>query len=268
VRLLVGGKWSNLESLDLSKDDLRLEAYVWLGKSKWPTLRKLVLKDPQQRLDNEMCRELTKAEWPLLQELCLDFIEINSECIDELNVAKWPLLEVLKATGLTPAATITLRESKWQNLKALYIEDWEGATAVEHWTHAIWPLLNKLSLGEAVVTSNIVVAIANFKHLQVVELLGCKLHHSACAALTFLSPFVKQLSLSHSRLTEGILEVFEDVIWSQLECLDLSYTRHVPQSLHIWAREHWPALRRLHLNSCISHPCDLAALGHWKLLHL
>lgn len=88
VRLLVGGKWSNLESLDLSKDDLRLEAYVWLGKSKWPTLRKLVLKDPQQRLDNEMCRELTKAEWPLLQELCLDFIEINSECIDELNVAK------------------------------------------------------------------------------------------------------------------------------------------------------------------------------------
>ncbi len=266
VRLLDGGEWSSLECLELGKNGLRLEAYVWLGKSKWPKLRKLVLKDPQQRLDHEMCRELAKAEWPLLHELCLDFNEINGECIDELNVA-WPLLEVLKATGLTPAATITLTESKWQNLKALYVEDWEGATAVEHWTHAIWPLLNKLSLCEAVVTFT-AAAIANFKHLQVVELVSCRLQHGTCAALTFLSPFVKRLSLWHSPLTEDILEAFEGVTWSQLECLDLSYTRLTPQSLHTWAREHWPVLRRLHLNSCIPSSCDLAALGHWKLLHL
>ncbi len=268
VRLLGDGEWSGLECLELGQNGLRLEAYVALGKSKWPKLRKLVLKDPQQPLDHEMCRELAKAEWPLLHELCLDFNEVNGECIDELNIAKWPFLEVLVASGLTSAATISLTESKWQNLKALYIEDWAGATAVEHWTHAIWPLLNTLRLREAAVVSDTVAAIANFKHLQVVELLGCWLHHGTCAALTFLSPFVKQLSLDSSQLTEDILEAFGDVTWSQLECLDLSYTTLTSPVLHTWAREHWPALRRLHLNSCIPPSCDLAALGHWKLLHL
>lgn len=50
-------------------------------------------------------------------------------------------------------------------------------------------------------------AIANFKHLQVVELLSCRMPHSTCSALTFLSPFVKRVSLRLSPLSEDVLEV-------------------------------------------------------------
>jgi hypothetical protein len=65
-----------------------------------------------------------------------------------------------------------------------------------------------------------------------------------------------------------MLVLFGIVTWSQLECLHLRYITQTPQSLCSWARENWPALCRLHLNSCISHLCDVVALSHWNLPQL
>ena len=185
----VKGLWPCLQHLDLSHNEISLDAAACIAQMEWPRLQVLRMADwvdPAQ--DGAQLKTLLQSKWPALQELhmssrrprheisCLllddRFYRNVSSCFYRLlplhmAAAEWPQLNMLQLSGIgfTAREVANLAKGTWPLLQQLDLSSNNLTdSALEHLVRTGWPLLQSLNVSRNLLTAAAFTAFCNSKH--------------------------------------------------------------------------------------------------------
>ena len=214
LQLLVSGKWSQLEILELSCVELVVDAMRQLQKARWPQLRHLNVAG--NALSARTIRQLSKGRWPRLEVLQVGltrtFAESSLQC---LNSSNCPLLRSLQLPNMIINSDAMARLAK-----------------------SPWPHLEHLDLSGNSLTKDAVAYLAagNWLHLASLELCGKEMDGASLKALT-AGPwkFLHSLSLQSCDLSLASVPELLKKQWPKLDSLNLVQNRfRAPPPVHDW----------------------------------
>ena len=133
---LAEGNWPLLTSLDLSGNGIPTSAIGALKIASWPLLKRLDLqgcyhKDAEPKHDDdesqarvEAIQGLGQCTWHHLKYLNLARCNLDAACMRELCKGQWPCLNHLVLSGncLTGKSLLHLVDGQWQQLRHLNLE--------------------------------------------------------------------------------------------------------------------------------------------------
>jgi len=102
IKHLVQGKWPLLETLDLSNNKLDASSTEVLAQGLWPKLKSLNIsqmgvgqwdEDYDAASLASVTGHLVQGDWPLLECLILDLVDIDAQGVSVLIKGNWPLLK-------------------------------------------------------------------------------------------------------------------------------------------------------------------------------
>ncbi len=270
IEHLVQGKWPMLEWLDLSSnelDDLSIEA---LAQGLWPKLKSLNIsqmgvsvwaKDYDAASLGSVPGHLVQGDWPSLECLILDMVNIDAQGMSVLIKGNWPLLNELSMCD----NRFTLA---WLPLLS------QAAAA--------WPLVTKLSITLSDFQIDIHIdcnadAISRLMsvgwQLEEIVLLDTMSSSSGYLSINAIQSLVKSgmTSLKCLDLTGYVLEGgsaarLAESKWPQLVRLRLNIGNLDPNTVGFLVKADWPLLRHLAVSGISVSSMSALCQGSWPYL--
>ena len=272
-------KWPQLKSLNLSYNDITDEGIRILSQGNWLQLEILHLEGIKITSTGV---EAIIDKWPKLKLLNLSSNNIKDECFKILSRGNWPLLETLNLDNIDVSKKALIHflvNSHWPNFKKItlpkYFDENDLRLAYNFIQKDLSQVedleLNNLQIAEAQIDLIINKNQNRFPRLKYLNLSDNDLSTIVGTISLMDCPLLEQLHLENTKLT---LKRFESIVnqskWlHHLKHLNLSNNEITDDGISLFALAEWPLLQELNLkNTKITQQGINSLVGKINLPHL